>query len=911
MSKKRIIRNSSFNENVVGSDFLNTPSSTIFRLGSFTLDTNLDGRVINDFTNRITTFSKEYTLDTIGIDENTSQKIYNNEKKLRLNLDYNEITSYSRYGSVEELFKFTINNIIEKYPYSIQSINQLNTGIINTIINFSYDEIKNESTFRIPTVSLINISEIFVNSNNFIPIEENPLKNFNLTKEKYVIWSSDNIEIEYPIIGFTGNTQTDSFITLKVIGKLFNITNTTLSKKFHIKPSKEEFSRFLFNLNDIEKYILSNKNENGFTFKLKEVNDNDTSFYTRNYIWPTSDDYNIDFSTVSYNVFLTNLIKLGQKYDNYKTDIIYRLYTTESLKEFDTTNDLKIKKLIRAYGFEFDKIRRLADGFATLNNLTYNKEKSIPDILVKNLSKVLGWEVFDIIQEEDLLNKIFTVDGSNASESSIPSEIDIELWRRILINTKWFLKSKGTRKSLETVFKLIGIPEEFILFKEYIYLAENKLEIEDRVLSISKNTDFTGLDIINDSSFDDNGYPISVKESSDFFFQISGNTDSGQTYINRFRENGFIIDDIVDNKKSWVITNENEDRNDYNTFYNLDDSKLVINTKEIDIGLSPSQVLEMDVYNSNRLLNFPICNSGVTTNIFYINIPLTFEGSEQNIFDIPDIPQGDIQVSVNGITLTINEDYVISGTNNNRIILLEPVISQLNGLKDIISVTYFNDPISDTRNYVEYIVLAVNILEDNSTIITLPEEPLGDIQLVLNGITLKSGKTSLDGDYYINPVNRTQIIITSENINESIKTTDKLTVMYFKEVNSDTIIKYSDSYRITSFFSDKVFYNNLINKYIFVADYFILDISSVKVTVNGITLTNNIDFTLDSFNKKNIIFSTQTILKINDVIAVFYAIETEPTENCIDLGVNIYEITFTDYLDKILNNLIDVKKQKK
>jgi hypothetical protein len=910
LSKKRIIRNSTFNENVVGSEFLNTPSSTIFRLGSFTLDTNLESRVVNDFTNRITTFSKEYTLENIGIDEITSQKIYNNEKKLRLNLDYNEITSYSRYGSVEELFKFTVKNIIQKYPYSIQSINQLNTGIINTVLNFSYDDIKNESTFRIPVISLVNLSEIFVNSNNFIPVEDNPLKNFNLTKEKYVVWGSDDEDVEYPIIGFTGNTQTDSFITLKVVGKLFNMVNTTLSKKFHIKPSKEEFSRFLFDLNDIEKYFLSHKNEDGFTFKLKEINDDGTSFYTRNFVWPTSDEYNIDINTVSYNVFLTNLIKLGYRYDHYKTDIIYRLYTTESLKEFDTTNDLKIKKLIRAYGFEFDKIRRLADGFATLNNLTYKKEKSIPDILVKNLAKVLGWEVFDIVQEEDLLNKVFSVENKNVSESSIPSEIDIELWRRILINTKWFLKSKGTRKSLETIFKLVGIPEEFILLKEYIYLAENKLELEDRILSITRNPDFSDLDVVNESSFDDNGYPIAVRETNDFFFQISGNTDSGQTYINRFRENGFVIDDIVDNKKSWVITRENEDREDYNTFYTLDDSRLVINTKEIDIGLSPSQVLEMDVYNSNRLLNFPICNSGVTTNIFYINTPLTFDGSQQTVFDIPDIPQGDIQVSVNGITLTIDEDYVISGTNNNRIVLLEPVITQLNGLKDIISVTYFNDPISQTRNYLEYIVLAVNVSQNNPTVITLPEEPLGDIQLVLNGITLKPGKTALDGDYYINPINRTQIIITAEDINQSLKTTDKLSVMYFKEVNSDSIIKYADTYRITSFFSNKLFYNNLINKYIFVTDYFILDISTIKVTVNGITLTNNIDFTVDSFNKTHIVFSNQTILKINDVINVFYAIETEPAPDCIDLGVNIFQITFTDYLDRVLNNLIDVKNRK-
>ncbi len=911
MTKRRIIRNSVFNESVVGTNFDNTPSTTIFRLGNFRLDTNLEDRIIGDFSNRITTFSKTYTLDTIGIDKSVSEKIFNNENKLRLNLDFNEITSYARYGSLEDLFKFSIKNIIEQYPYSIRVVNQLNTGVLNTVLNFQYDDIQNISTFRIPTIVIINILGIVADSKNNIPNTENPLKNFNLTKDRYVIWSNDNPDIEYPIIGFTGNTETDNFITLSTNGKLFDLTNTTLSKTFHIKPSDNEFLNFLFNLNDIEKYILNKKNRDGFTFKLKDIKEDGRTFYTRNFTWPVSDGYNIDLDTVSYNVFINEFIRLGIRYDEFKTDTIYRLYTTESLKEFDGTNDQKIKKLIRTYGFEFDKIRRLADGFATLNNISYKKEKSVPDILVKNLAKTLGWEVFDIVQEDDLLNKIFNVGTTDVSKSIIPSEIDIELWRRILVNTKWFFKSKGTRKSLETIFKLVGIPEEFILLNEYIYLAENKLELEDRIISIDRNQIFTELEVENPSSFNNEGYPIAVPETTNFFFQISGNTDSGQTYINRFRENGFVIDDIVDNKKSWLLTSELEEREDFNTYYEIDDSRLIINTKEIDIGLSVSRALEDNVFQSNRILNFPLCSTGATTNIFYVNTPFNFTTPQQNIFDIPDVPEGDIQVSVNGITLTIDEDYVISGTNKNRIVLQQPVLNQLNGIQDVITVTYVNDPINGNRNFVEYVVIKIGITENNQTIINLPDEPLGEIQLVLNGITLKPGKTSLDGDYYINPNNRNEIIITSQTVNDSLKTTDTLTVMYLKEINEDRIIKHVDSHIVTSFFNSKLYFNNIINRYIFITDFIISEISSVKITVNGITLTNNIDFIIDPINRRKIIFSPQNVLKINDVVNAFYVIDTDPTADCIDfLDINILTCSFTEYIDTVLNNLIDVKNRK-
>jgi len=911
LTKRRIIRNSIFNENVVGTNFENTPSTTIFRLGNFTLDTNLESRIIGDFSNRITTFSKEYTLENIGVSETVSEKIFKNENRLRLNIDFNEISSYARYGSVEDLFRFTIKNIIQNFPYSIRSVNEINSGVVNTILNFSYNNLENISTFRIPTISLINISNIIVDSNNNIPNIENPLKNFNLTKDKYVIWSADKPDIEYPILGFSGNIETDNFITLSVKGKLFNLNNTTLSKTFHIKPSEKEFFNFVFDLNDIEKYILNKKNKDGFIFKLKDLKEDGRSFNTRNFVWPTSDDYNLDLNTISYTIFLNTLINLGKRYDDFKTDTIYRLYTTDSLKEFDTSNDQKIKKLIRTYGFEFDKIRRLVDGFATLNNITYKKEKSVPDILIKNLAKTLGWEVFDIVKEDDLLNKIFSVGTSDVSKSLIPSEIDIELWRRILVNTKWFFKSKGTRKSIETIFKLVGIPEEFILLNEYIYLAENKLELEDRVLSIDRNQVFTDLEVINPSSFNEQGYPIAVQENTNFFFQISGNTDSGQAYINRFRENGFVVDDIVDNKKSWLITRELEQREDFNTGYELNDSRLIINTKEIDIGLSISRALENNVFKSNKILNFPLCSTGVTTNIFYVNTPLNSTSTQQGVFDIPDIPEGDIQVSVNGITLTIDEDYTISGTNRNRIVLEELILNQFNGVTDIITITYVNDPIDGNRNLVEYVVLKLGFTINNQTIINLPDEPLGEIQLVLNGLTLKPGKTSFDGDYYINPNNRNEIIITSQEINDSLSNTDIITVMYLKEINDDTLIKYADTHTITSFFNSKLYFNNVINRYVYITDYSISQISTIKITLNGFTLTNNKDFILDSINKKKIIFSPNIVLKINDVINVFYVINTEPTSDCIDfLDINIQEANFGEYIDTVLNNLIDVKNRK-
>jgi hypothetical protein len=35
-------------------------------------------------------------------------------------------------------------------------------------------------------------------------------------------------------------------------------------------------------------------------------------------------------------------------------------------------------------------------------------------------------------------------------------EADTELWRRLILNSPWIWKSKGTRKSIEFILKFIG-----------------------------------------------------------------------------------------------------------------------------------------------------------------------------------------------------------------------------------------------------------------------------------------------------------------------------------------------------------------------------------------------------------------------------------------------------------------------
>jgi hypothetical protein len=82
-------------------------------------------------------------------------------------------------------------------------------------------------------------------------------------------------------------------------------------------------------------------------------------------------------------------------------------------------------------------------------------------------------------------------------------------------------------------------------------------------------------------------------------------------YIN----DGFKLEKIIDNDKSW-LANDNKLRTstqgNYNAYYYLDNEKLVMNVKNVDLFLNAAQGLVYDVWNQSRLYDYPIPESGLT-----------------------------------------------------------------------------------------------------------------------------------------------------------------------------------------------------------------------------------------------------------------------------------------------------------
>ena len=647
--KLKKVKNNLDNQ-LLGGNFTNDPSGSFVSFDRFRIESNFTGKINRRYDNVLTTFSKPITLDNIGLDLEDSNMI-SNKSSLMLNIDRSDLKSYIKYGSTVDYLKTALRNILLGYPASLFVDNFENIGNIeNTIIDYQFDEFTNRSFFKIPLNNIINKYGIIFNDGNFNIPDENELRNLNISYLKYCVEINNK---KHKILNYKGFDDLNQFVELEVYGELDlnqnEFGNINYSIKFHIKPDVIYFNKYLSNIDGLEKYILSKRldNNNGFEiiFKEPKILDNGKINYSdRKLVWTTTDKYNLDYEGVLYTKFVESLINIGENYDNTKTDLIYRVLIPSSLNLYDNTQNKKIKKILRLYGRQFDEIKQYIDALSNIDRLTYDKKKNMPDVLVRNLAKSMGWDDLTLVDDDNLINKFFSDEYEQQEDDYLPAQIDIELWRRILLNTNYFWKTKGTRESIVSMFRLIGIPEPFINIKEYVYTVDDIINPNNVELEIE--------DIYSKTlPYNSKGYPISPKETNNFFFQISGDTDMGQHYMDNFRIVGFNLNPIVDNKKSWVYSGETIREHYSSVQYYQKSSDLVLNTKQIDVTLDIANAVEYDVYDYIKNVDFPNNSGEFTQPYVFINLKSDHEDNVNEII-LPHNPIGDVQVSLNGINLT-------------------------------------------------------------------------------------------------------------------------------------------------------------------------------------------------------------------------------------------------------------------
>lgn len=927
MAKVKVVNNN-LDQNLNGNNFNNTASETIFSFGSFSVTSNFDGRKYIDYTNTLSSFVRPVTLETMGVTDTQSSIIYQYATNAVLNLDKSDLNTFIRFGSAYEFLRVSVESIITAYPGSLFMNSQSSRGGNITYFDYAYDLVTNTSTFKVPTVCIANTFGLVYNYGNVSLPNDEELKNLNISYTKYLVWTSlapDNNACN--IIEFLGNANGRNYLELKVEGNPFSmISGSTSQVDFHIKPNNLIFEEFRALLSEYEKYIVSTRDGvKGFKFTLKDptlLDDGSIIYSDTTLVWTTSDGYNVDINTPSYQKFLEIILTIGAKYDTIKTDLIARFLTPSSLKAYDLTEEGKMTKLLRIYGREFDQLREFIDSLVHINRVTYDKVNNIPDQLIKNMSNTFGWDYFSLVNEGELVNSFLTINENerDLNANILPAEIDIELWRRILMNTSYFWKTKGTREAIKSIFLLIGIPEPFINITEYVYTVDGKINPNTVGLSIN---DYPS----NSLPYDTEGYPSAPLETSDFFFQLSGDTDGGQAYLDVFRMAGFELARTVDNKKSWSQSGATNRIDDTTPEYYQEDSRLVINTKEIDVALDTARGIEYDVYDYIKK-DFAINSSGYTLPYSYVNISLSYDGT-QNTFTLPynvNKTLGDFEVRYNGILLnapksgtttgiTYQSDYSVTG--NSFTILNGNYAINSGNRRDVIQATfvYSGGTHSISGVTVDYVVTRVKA-NLAGTIIPLPSFPRGDVQVTINGIALTKGTPQFIGDYIIDPNNTisgsSQIIIQNPEVISYLQANTSVQIAYVEVVGSNDILARSEVVRLDSMNSSKIYFDQSANKFVYKLNYKTNSANDVKVLIDGIALEPNKDYSVNALNPYEIFLPRG--IRYGTVISVYYlvggnAIFKPVIHDVFGIG-DISNLSFLEFISLIQRKMINARNRK-
>ena len=532
-----------FSPNLVGRQLTSQGGTPLFTMGNFAVTTNIDPKPDKVFNQG--TFSDFLTLDDVT-DENPNVLKIEKNVKTQLNLDITDPLQYVWYGSFVEFNRVSLEDISNRWPAAIYVDNKVGSITGDSVTNYFYDTLNDETTFKVNSKYFYNPFSVKYTTDSANVFEEEDitdLRNLTLNYGKY------NIEYggrSYKLVDFTGSTQkTNSEVTIKVEGNPFNIlTNSDgsfLSSQgsfqYFIKPNEIELETFFSSLTEYQRNIINRDSyplyKSTFSFPVNGI-DGTIIYQEQTIIFPiTKDGYNLNFFDGLYLSFLENLNTIAEMFDQNQTNLMVRKYTAEVINSFDTIprgdgNDLtnngqKMTNVLNVYGREFDEVKKYITGIKYAHVVTYNKKNNTPDILVKDLARMLGFEGFDFLSNLDI-NKIFLPSEgvesfSGQSKNYTNKEVETEVYRRIILNIAWLWKSKGTRKSVEYLFRMMGAPESVVVFDEYVYVADKPIDIEavKRILYL-----YTGETDISDLPFDEDGYPLPPKNTRDLYFQSDG-----------------------------------------------------------------------------------------------------------------------------------------------------------------------------------------------------------------------------------------------------------------------------------------------------------------------------------------------------------------------------------------------------
>jgi hypothetical protein len=189
--------------------------------------------------------------------------------------------------------------------------------------------------------------------------------------------------------------------------------------------------------------------------------------------WPKQTVYPLvqeQSTTSTAETYYNSLIDTATTYDVFNDSRLTKLIP-QSLASDD--QNLEYLLFIDMIGHHFDITWSYIKKLTSLATREEHPYDGIPNELLYNVAKSAGWQLLNGKQATELWKYAAGKDqsgnpiqsGSIASKSD--EQINYEVWRRIVNNLPYLLKTKGTRRSIKALIATYGIPSTFLNIKEY------------------------------------------------------------------------------------------------------------------------------------------------------------------------------------------------------------------------------------------------------------------------------------------------------------------------------------------------------------------------------------------------------------------------------------------------------------
>ena len=185
--------------------------------------------------------------------------------------------------------------------------------------------------------------------------------------------------------------------------------------------------------------------------------------------WPktnSSTPYTLSLSTSTEGTnWYNNMISSASSYD-YNNQNSLRNTLPEHINQ-DVSNNVFLE-FMDMVGEQFDETWTYVKSLSDINVRVNNVSEGISKDVSKYYAEALGVKLFDGNSLVDLSEYLLgqETDGTSKNESS-GEVLTEEIWKRVLANLPFFIKSKGTERALKGILNCYGIPSSVLRVREF------------------------------------------------------------------------------------------------------------------------------------------------------------------------------------------------------------------------------------------------------------------------------------------------------------------------------------------------------------------------------------------------------------------------------------------------------------